>query len=167
MGKLTLLPGDCIAYFADGDEPFSSRMVGAVQLLCGIGKSKFQISHIAAWLCPGWQVEAKSPRLGAFPIDESRDYEIWRLQGFSPDVGRGIIDWYAARINRGDTYGWVSFLTGGLIQPKGQEVCSHAYGLAASSSGLVIPKPKWPKIWTPAAIADYPHETIFSHKGAK
>lgn len=127
-------PGDIILYPCDRE--LSSRIVGAGELLLGVGEAdRIQYSHAAIMaMTPGYQYEAKFPLTGRFKIDTSRVYEVWRIGDPTPEQRLGIIRWCREREHR--LYDLLGVLTRGRLSIPGTYYCSRFACLAYASQGL-------------------------------
>ena len=147
-------PGDIIAYTVNGASGWTSKFVAIVQLIFGLGRGVENFSHLTLVSDkPGWEYGAQWPKVGHFPIDKSRAYEVWRVSGLTLHQRREII-WYAqSRV--GDWYNMLGLLTGGLLQLHHSEVCSQEVGDAyAWASPPVVFKKEGMKILSPDAVLD-------------
>lgn len=147
-------PGDFILYPCDPRSAFSSRFVGAGELLVGLGghgREKQMYSHAAIMgYTPGYQYEAKFPFTGHFKIDKSRVYEVWRIGSLSANQRHSLIDWCENHV--GDLYNLIGVLTCGLIELPGTYYCSQFACLAYASVGLH----PGDSIMSPNSIPEYP-----------
>ena len=146
--------GDLILYNVNGRSEFISRLVGAGQLILGIGHSREVYSHVAVMSDrKGYQFEAKVPRAGEFPIDDSREYEVWRI-GDPTDAQRDdILRW--CRKHAGDWYNLTGLLTDGLVALRRTYVCSQFGGRAYKAAGIRISS-EGNRVLAPDAIPDAP-----------
>ncbi len=145
-------PGDFILYPCDPRSAFSSRFVGAGELLVGLGgRGKQMYSHAAILsFTSGWQYEAKFPFTGRFKIDTSRVYEVWRIGDPTEKQRLQIVRW--CRQHEGDCYNLIGVLTAGLIELPGTYYCSQFACLAYVSAGLH----PGDLIMSPNSIPQYP-----------
>jgi hypothetical protein len=165
MRDAATLPGDVVLYTVSGCDSWESRIVGIGQLIFGAGRGHEQFSHAAVLSHrPGWEYEAKWPRIGHFEIDQSRDYEIRRPKHYTEHQRYEVLLWF--RSHEGDLYDLVCLLTFGLIQLPGAEVCSQAVDLALRFSGA-HPDREGKNILSPDALGDFASEIVHIHKGRK
>ena len=128
---------DFILYPCDPRSAFSSRFVGAGELLVGLGGrgETTQYSHAAIKAVnPGYQYEAKFPLTGHFKIDTSRIYEVWRIGNPTDAQRAGILKWCKDHEHR--PYDVLGVLTGGRLSIPGTYYCSRYGCLAYASQGL-------------------------------
>ena len=130
------LPGDVILYPCDPRSAFSSRFVGAGELLIGMGGAgEEEYSHAAILSnTPGYEYEATFPFTGLFKIDTSRVYEVWRLGEITLNQRAVILRW--CRTHLGDFYNLIGVLTCGLIELPGTYYCSQFACKAYDAAGL-------------------------------
>jgi len=163
MSREDCLPGDIVLYPVSGKDGWESRIVGIGQLLFGSGRGHEQFSHAALLsTTPGWEWEAKWPRVGHFEIDQSRDYEVRRPRVYTEEQRRKVLAWFS--VHNRDRYDLLCLLTFGLIQHKGMEVCSQAVDLALLYAG-VHPNLEGERILSPDALADFAPIVIYRHRG--
>lgn len=158
------LPADVIAYPVNGQSALSSRAVAIVQLVVGVGRGSENWSHLTlASDRPGWEYGAQWPRVGHFPIDASRPYEVWRLAELTDDQRRAILDYARSRV--GDWYNMIGLLTGGILGLPHTEVCSEMVGdsYAAARPAILLAK-EGQRLLSPDAALDYPSaRRIYQH----
>lgn len=144
--------GDFILYPCDPRSAFSSRFVGAGELLVGLGgHAKQMYSHAAIFsYTPGYQYEATFPFTGHFKIDKSRVYEVWRIGSPTAQQRSKIIEWCEEHV--GDLYNLIGVLTCGLIELPGTYYCSQFGCLAYAAAGLH----PGDLIMSPNSIPEYP-----------
>ena len=160
---MTGLPGDIVLYPVSGCDSWESRIVGIGQLMFGSGHSHEQFSHAAVLSTkPGYEWEAKWPRVGHYAIDQTRDYEVRRPRHYDEHHRIKVLAWFQA--HRGDLYDLVCLLTFGLIQLPGAAVCSQAVDLALRFAGA-RPDREGKLILSPDALADFAPEVVYIHKG--
>ncbi len=146
-------PGDIILYPVTGQSNWISRLIGAAQLIIGIGKGYETYSHVAILAPNGRQYEAKWPRTGNFLIDDSRVFEVWSLGNLTDAQRRQVLMW--CRCHVGEWYNMIGLLTGGLFGLPRTAVCSQFAGHAYESAGVSIHQ-EGLAILSPDAIPDFP-----------
>jgi hypothetical protein len=163
MSREDCLPGDIVLYPVSGKDGWESRIVGIGQLLFGSGRGHEQFSHAALLsTTPGWEWEAKWPRVGHFEIDQSRDYEVRRPREYTEEQRRKVLAWFAA--HKGNRYDLACLFTFGLIQLPNAEVCSQAVDRALLYAGN-HPDLEGKHILSPDALADFAPVVIYRHRG--
>jgi hypothetical protein len=153
---VTPQPGDVIAYPVTGRSGWTSRFVAIVQLLGGFGRRSEQWSHLTLVSDkPGWEYGAQWPKVGHFPIDTSRPYEVWRIAELTDRQRADIIAYAKERV--GDWYNMTGLLTGGLLGLPHTEVCSQEVGDAyAAARPPIIFNKEGGLLLSPDAVLDYP-----------
>lgn len=156
-------PGDIVLYPVSGCDSWESRIVGIGQLMFGSGKGHEQFSHAAVLSeKPGWEWEAKWPRVGHYAIDQARNYEVRRPKRYTDEQRQKVLSWFG--VHAGDRYDLVCLLTFGLVQLPGAAVCSQAVDLALRFAGA-HPDLEGKHILFPDALADFASEAVHIHKG--
>jgi hypothetical protein len=152
LKKFEIEPADLILYEATPRDALITRLIGAAQLVRGVGSGAMTFSHvaIAAWT-KGYQYESKWPTSGHYPIDDTRSYEVWRLHGITHAKKQLILGSCSA--NAGEWYPLDTLLTFGLITHRHAMVCSQWAAARYSVVGYDFRRNGLP-IVAPDAMAD-------------
>lgn len=147
------LPGDVVLYPVTPRSPLGSRLVAIGELLFGTGRRETGYSH-AAILAEDlrFTYEAKWPKIGRYPIDQSRPYEVWSADGILQSQRDSIL--MSARKQCGQWYDVGALVTFGLINHKNMAVCSELVGSCYKWAGIRIPIDRG-LLLSPNAIADF------------
>lgn len=130
----------------------ASRIVAAAEIVCGVGWGLEGYSHCAIMSeKPGFQWEAKWPRVGLYPTQQSRPREVWRIEGLTLDQRRLILEYCATQ--QGNRYNVIGLLSYGLLAPRHQEVCSQLVGNAYEHAKRPLCK-EGKRIMSPNSIPD-------------
>lgn len=156
-------PADIIAFTAMGGDGLS-RVIGGAQVALGAGRSGHIYSHVTLKaFTPGFNHEAKFPLVGFYPIDITRDFDVWRLPKMTHAKADKII--HTAMAHHGDLYNLIGLFTAGRLAWRHSEVCSQYVGLCAASAGYHFRKEGLP-ILAPDPIFDYPGIRLVGHHTA-
>ena len=152
------LAGDVILYPVSPHSALSSRLVAVGEWLAGAGKGFEPYSHATILSSvPGFEYGYQWPRSGHFPIDATRDYEVWRIGDPSSSQRERILRW--CQEHQGEWYNMLGLLTGGLLGLKHTAVCSQGVGRAYASAHIHI-SAEGQRLLSPNAIRDYPGATL-------
>jgi hypothetical protein len=143
---------DIILYDVDPHSGWASKAVAVGELIKDCGRGKVMYSHVAIFEKPGWQIEAKVPRVCRSRIEERRRPLILPIPGITHDQRLLMIA--TARAHIGDWYNMLGLLTAGVLGPIHQEVCSQLVDVSTRGAGIVIPR-QGLKLLAPNPIADF------------
>ena len=150
-GHQLSIPGDIILYPAGPGSSWSSRLVVAGEIMAGLGEGMVAYSHATIISeVPGYQYEATFPLTGLYPIDTSRQYEVWQLQGLTDEERKQILAW--CRGHLGHLYNLIGVITFGRIELPGTYYCSQFDCLAYECAG----RHPGDLIMSPDSIPQYP-----------
>lgn len=145
--------GDIILYPVTPKSGWTSRLVAAGEMALGIGNSLEAYSHAAILTEDGQEWEAKWPRIGKFPIDRTRIFEVWNVGNPTDDQRRAIL--LEAATHKGDWYNMTGLLSDGRLWIPHTEVCSQLVGICYKAGGIHLKK-EGQRILAPNVIVDYP-----------
>lgn len=135
-------PGDLILYPVTGKSWWVSRLIGAVQLIFGVGKKKTLYSHVAIFSQEHrgklFEFESRWPRSGQYPVDTSRPFEIWELLDVDDEKRSRIIRWCVD--HQGERYPLFTLVSFGIARFKHEAVCSQWAARAYASVGIHFSK---------------------------
>ncbi len=151
-------PCDLLTYTVDGQDPLLPRLIGALQLALGVGRTPEQRSHVAVRArFPGTDWEANWPCIDLYRIDYARSFELWRLRDLTLEEAHHIIGYceHTASLPWWKRlYDIPCLLTFGLVQSRHRAVCSQFAARAFAAAGIHFPK-EGERIVSPDSIVDY------------
>ena len=117
-----ILPGDLIFYPVTPKSGIIPRFIAAIQLLHGDGTGKTQYSHVSITDSDtDFELEAYVPKSRRHLIDWSKDIELWRVIGATPEMIAVAIRWASGNLGQHYDIGQALF---GIFKMAHSNICS-------------------------------------------